>query len=271
MSLAYAASNYKTIDLKCDFGTPKCDPEFNACYYCNVKDMVVKERGTRVSSLKQMFSDDSVIDTQILNIENQVVHFLPTGLNKFVRKTKVLKIQSSGLKAIAYNDLKDFHNLKELYVTGNDLKTLPSNLLQIDADIVKVDFSNNKLANVGANFFDSKAIQSASFLGNKCIDSATEIFDFEGVKTLEENLTKSCPPTTTMLVSQINWLRYENKFMRGKLEKCDPKEKSKTTTQRPCRKREEVDFNMQVDMSTICQDEKSLTIFNVRNRENQRA
>jgi hypothetical protein len=267
MSMAFAAStkNKNTIDLKCDFGTPKCDPQFNACYYCNVKDMVVKEQGTKVSNFKQLYTEESVIDTQILNIENQVVHFLPNGLSKFVPNTQVLKIQSSGLKSITFSDLSGFHHLKELFVTGNDLVALPANLIQIDANIVKVDFSNNKLKNVGLNFFESKNVHSASFLDNPCINAATEIYDIKGVEALGKQLTTSCPPTSSMLLSHINWLRYEKKELKAKLEKCDPNEKSKTTTQRPCRKREEVDFSMQVDMSTICDDEKSPQ-FNVNNR-----
>lgn len=251
------------LNLKCEFGTPKCDPQFNACYYCNVKDIVVTERNLKVSSLKQASSGESVIDTQILRLENQIVIYLPSKLDKFAPKTQVLKIQSTGLKTLTHDDLKGFHHLRKLYVTGNELTTLPSNLLQIDADIVFVDFSNNKLINVGLNLFDSKAIRSASFINNLCISSSAGSYDLDGVKALEELLTNSCPPTHEMLLSQIEWLRSEKKILQEKLSICKPFGSSKTTTRRPCRKREEVDFRLQVDLSTICQDDESLpSIFN---------
>ena len=243
----------KTVVLRCDFGTPKCDPEFRACYFCNIQNMNVREKNVKVSSLKATSSDEGVNDTQILIMENQIVYFMPKQFTNFVPKTKVLKIISSGLRELSFNDLKEFHHLTELYVTGNELTFLPFNLLQIDANIAQIDFSGNKIKNVGINFFYSKNIYGAKFLNNVCINTSSDSLE-DGVSGVAKQLEIKCPPTHPMIIDQINWLQNESKLMREKLAKCYPQGFLQTTTNRPCRKRAEVDFRGQVDLTTLCRD-----------------
>lgn len=98
-----------------------------------------------------------------MTIENKIAHFFKRGLGKFVPNTEILKIQLIGLLALTFTHLDGFHQLREWIVTGNDLTSLPSNLLPIDADIDKNSLSNNKLQQVVLNFFDTKTLRRASF------------------------------------------------------------------------------------------------------------
>lgn len=220
LSTFFLAVSCMNVDLLCDFGTPKCDPQLQACYYCNVKNMNVLEKNVEVSSLKEIFNGDSVNDTQILTILKQIVYYLPRKFPIFVPKTQILKIIASGLKAITLDDLQDFHYLREIHMTNNDIEILPSNLLQISSDVNVIDFSGNKIKHVGFNFFDNKNIYLAKFHHNLCVNIGSDLLEPDSVKTVENELQISCQPTHQMIIDQINWLRHERQNLIERLRKC---------------------------------------------------
>lgn len=109
------------------------------------------------------------------------INFLPKGLGKFFSQVTQLHIDSD-LKSISAADLEGLTNLKALYLGGNGIEELRSDLFKFTPKLTDIDFSKNEISRVGKDLIkDLHSLENIDFTCNKCIDRGTTL-DFETVK-----------------------------------------------------------------------------------------
>jgi hypothetical protein len=114
---------------------------------CNAKpnmDVVVENSviSDIFSSIHQNYSKKTVIK---LKIGNCVMHFLPHGFDKHLKKITDLVVYYTGLKSITKHDLKQFQLLEYLSITNNDLTFIDGDLLEHSPNVKYIDLRNNKI------------------------------------------------------------------------------------------------------------------------------
>jgi Leucine-rich repeat (LRR) protein len=143
---------------------------------------------------------------------------MPTSLENFFPHLSVLQIWSCGMKKLSQSDISAHQNLHELSMSGNEIETLDSNLFEKNAKISKIDFSRNRLKNVGFNLLlPLERLIFADFYGNDCISDGSR-----SVKSvLIANLRKFCQPSGDMLMTDIRALNDELVMLRTELKTCE--------------------------------------------------
>jgi len=100
--------------------------------------------------LEKFFSDDRNSDeVNGLEFRHQIVHYLPSGMDKIFKHLEGIAIEACRLQKITKLDLQPFPNLKELRITKNyQLNTLEENLFMYNEQLLLIDFSNNDLQHI---------------------------------------------------------------------------------------------------------------------------
>lgn len=133
--------------------------------------------------------DGSTMPTsfQELHFEVKIVHYLPKGIAKFFPQLMTLNV----LKSIQADDLEGLTHLKVLYVWGNDITELSSDLFKFTPQITEISFPSNLISRVGKNLLANvSTLHKMDFRCNKCIDGDTILADFE---TIKKELKMQCP------------------------------------------------------------------------------
>lgn len=90
------------------------------------------------------------VDVEGIMFSNTVVECFPKGLFVTFPNLIFLKIERCGLKRISQRDLIGLENLKTLHLVGNQLKSLPNDLLTRMKKLERISFAANKLENVSS-------------------------------------------------------------------------------------------------------------------------
>lgn len=173
-----------------------------------------------------------------LSINNQICQYVPVDTDKFFPNLETLRIWSSGLTRIIQADLKGFKELRELLVPLNEIESLDSDLFLQNKKIARIDFSRNKLKNVGLAFFTSlKGLTYANFINNNCIDES-----FKGDKAaFIDNIREKCPPTLNQLKNDVVILAQENEALKAVIEEKFNKKNCEAIYYRHSKQEEEDD------------------------------
>jgi Leucine-rich repeat (LRR) protein len=165
--IIYTAGCCSALTLQCKFD----DYLYDKNYKCEVE-------GLDVTATNQIVSDVSGLhiprrtnaDVIILSIDGQTAHYLPQGLDKFFPNVIYLNINKSGLKEITKNDLKNFPQLRNIAVRGNEIESLPGDLFEYNTQITNIGFAGNKIKSIGNDIFKSlNNLESVNLLRNTCI------------------------------------------------------------------------------------------------------
>lgn len=139
---------------------------------CAVNKLVITAPNQRVTSINgQTGIFRHYQNVKVLSVHQQTVHFIPQGIAELFPNIEVISIVNSNLKSIEQSDLKPFTELTEIYLYGNKLEKLDSDLFESNPNIIHIDFSSNQLKFVGKNILKPLTkLEYADFEGNSCIN-----------------------------------------------------------------------------------------------------
>lgn len=187
------------------------------CYQCTVQKLIVTRRNQTVEGVNGNHWDyeHTNEDVVILKIVDQLVLFLPSGLENKFPFLSVLKIWSSGLRSLVQEDIRGMKYLTDLSLSGNDLETLNSNLFEFNRRLIKIDFTRNHLKHIGLNLLKPlKSLVYADFYRNDCIHDGAR-YEFDKLKT---SLREKCQPTSIMMAEEVESLSNEIESLNKELE-----------------------------------------------------
>lgn len=98
-------------------------------------------------------------------------YYMPQGMIEVFPNVEVFQIEDSRLMEIAQEDLKPFTELSELYLNGNNLMSLDSNLFEFSWKLKRVHLGNNKLRSIPADLLDPLVnLRDVTFNDNVCVN-----------------------------------------------------------------------------------------------------
>lgn len=126
-----------------------------------------------------------------LDIRDQSVHYMPKFSELLAQSLEVLYISHCHLKSINRDDLKQFPNLRMLYLANNDLVSLDSNLFEFTTKLEVISFSWNKLTFIGVNILGpTKNLSKIWFIESGCVNYYAEMPVM--TETVEAELQAKC-------------------------------------------------------------------------------
>jgi Leucine-rich repeat (LRR) protein len=185
----------------CEYGGPVWYAVHgNYEYECSVFSTTITERNTTVtaSSFPGEHDDGKTqADVDLVHMSDTIVHFLPRGLNEAFPHMKVLDIEDCGLKEICREDLRGLQNLEHFYMSHNELKTLPDDLLVGMNKLKRISFDFNKLEKFTSEVLKPILKNKLTYVGFSCNTNIHACFGDDGfddndrqVETLKELMDK---------------------------------------------------------------------------------
>lgn len=149
------------------------------------RPLILNTCSTRVP---QAIPDDTLLEVQIKKTDNtdaninvndiealyvykndNLVH-IPSGINNFMPKIKVIKWRDSVLEFIFPDDLRQFPHLEGLYLHRNKIKRIHK-IFQFTPRLQEIAFDNNEISYVSEGLLDGLSeLKWADFRWNKCVD-----------------------------------------------------------------------------------------------------
>ena len=123
-------------------------------------------------------------------VRNQQFKFFPRNLHKLLTNLKAIQIIGSGLRELTFEDMKNFPNLKSLWLPLNKIEALSNGIFDRNSKIEKLSFYGNLLKSVEARvLMPLNNLIFVSFERNFCIDrAATE----ENLSELRNEIAMKC-------------------------------------------------------------------------------
>lgn len=119
----------------------------NPLYTCKISSASI-----RSDEDKEIKLDDSTHltgmkheDVKAVIFTKTVVEVFPRNLDKNFPHLIIINIENCGLKEIAQEDFKGLKNLEAIFLSNNQLTTLPTNLFEAMPKLKIINFFNNKL------------------------------------------------------------------------------------------------------------------------------
>lgn len=161
-------------------------------YKCEAKNFDNQQQDDEITAVDGLHKAGKTNrDVQILIIENQVCHYLPSGMGVFFPKVYHLDVKNSGLKTITSDNLKTFPKLRHLYFRNNPIESLPEGLFQYNPQLEFITLDDNKIKQVGLNIFDSlQKLISLSMERNVCVDGFA--LQEEPLRELIREISRNC-------------------------------------------------------------------------------
>lgn len=124
-------------------------------YFCIVQSVNIN---SYLTNIKSFVGDHEVgksnNEVEGISFEGTVVEYFPRRLDKHFPNLTSLRIVSCGLKVIRWKDLKGLEDLTELYLVGNQLKSLPNNLFTDMKSLKFIMLQSNKLQYLSSRLLD---------------------------------------------------------------------------------------------------------------------
>jgi hypothetical protein len=199
LSLACLGSMGFAFDLECSRFLEGA--RFGDYLTCFVDNLTITHR----DAVMNPSSYDDNDNFKSLTIRQQIVHYVPKFIEKFAKRLEYLTIYNCGLKEVRKEDLKQFPQLKILWLKYNDLEWLEGDLFVFNPKIEEIFFEGNKkLKYIEANLLDSlPKLVNANFYLAECIDIwAFNPKQMEKLKTKLKTECKDTPTKLKMLVEQ---------------------------------------------------------------------
>ena len=174
--------------------------------YCEALNMNITSRNKEITSVNGRTGPTNLTS---LEIEDQIVHYLPKGIDKFFPNLKLLKVASSKLKSVMQEDLKPLTELEFVRFLSNDLETLDGDLFEFNPNLKFVDFDTNKIKYVGEILFNHlNHLQEVDFRNNPCINVHPR--SSSAIHALVQKLKSSCKfPSELLLIKRKERMKEE--------------------------------------------------------------
>jgi Leucine-rich repeat (LRR) protein len=215
------------FDLECEFHENSFWFYIGSAEECSVKNLVVLSKNQIVTLINgensYEFEND---DRKMLNIQSQIVNFMPEELEHFFPDLEGIRIAHSGLKIIEKSDIQAFENLKHLYLNDNDLESLEDSLFESNPALKVIDFTNNKLKVVGENILQPLInLEVAHFQNNICIDIVASTWNSKISRLISELKEKCAAPELELekALAEIAKLKTKLNVVEAKLQTCNKK------------------------------------------------
>jgi hypothetical protein len=165
-------------------------------YQCDTDGMNIESHSTLKAATGQHMSGKTDSDVTRLNLENQVLHYIPAGLENIFPNLIAIRIASCHLKTISASNLSPFPNLVDINLPFNDIESLPADLFSVAGSKIQyVYFGGNKITYTGIDVLkglSSPVFYEINFGGNPCVDLVVAQDDTAGLNNLQTLLNTNC-------------------------------------------------------------------------------
>lgn len=140
------------MEIKCEFEKRQW-ADSPKLYTCKVTSALITSSDTEIKSFIGIHHKiKRNEDVKALWIKEAVVEYFPRGLHKIFPNLTAISILNCGLKTICRKDLIGLENIEHLFLGGNILKSLPSNIFMNMPKLRRISFFNNKLEFLSSQF-----------------------------------------------------------------------------------------------------------------------
>lgn len=187
----------RALQIECHFDQELLFDELKVSYTCTVKNLTTNSTMRNISRIfgnehhPKMTNDDI---TQ-LHIIHQKMEYFPVGFTTYFKNLVAIHAGMNKLKYLEKNDLREFVNVRYLYLYSNILEVLQSDVFEYALALEYVSFYNNRLVHIGSKILlPLKKLKNAYFNKNICIDkqAATE----QGMSELRLEIAQQCSDIT---------------------------------------------------------------------------
>lgn len=189
--------------LNCRFEISESVEFVGEVYACNVGAIHVEAPNMTLERVDGSHMDGkSSNEVKAMIVVSQVLQYIPKGLGETFKNLEVLHILSSELKEITKEDLKQFPNLKSLWVNDCNLVHLESGLLQFNPKLKEVRFQYNEIISIAADIFEPlKDLEKADLGANSCISNRA--YDRKQLEGLLRDITRNCQQESNSGVGRL--------------------------------------------------------------------
>ena len=174
-------------------------------YGCKAAIVLDGEKKFITSVSQNHMEKQSFDDVRLLfYAHEQIIPALPKFGFKFFPKLEAFSASKVSLENISSRDfLKAPPSLRIVFLYGNKLREIPSDLFKYTPNIEVLALNGNQIAHIGNNFIDSlnfKSIQKFGIFENTCTDfKLIEGVDKAKLDELKVELKEKCQPTQEMI------------------------------------------------------------------------
>jgi hypothetical protein len=185
-----------SVKINCWFhiGTSGIAP-FNY-YQCDTVGVNIQSYSTLTGATGLHMPRKTNLNVKRLNIDHQVVYYIPAGLENIFPNLIAIRIAFCQLKTISASNLSPFPNLVEINFPFNDIEILPADLFSVAGKKAQyVDFGGNKITKTGKDVLQglsSPVFQSINFGGNTCVNLNVGPNDTVSLNNLQALMNANC-------------------------------------------------------------------------------
>ncbi|KAG5676472.1 hypothetical protein PVAND_006304 [Polypedilum vanderplanki] len=176
--LTFFSLNSNAVKFTCD------SPDDDTCKI--LKDEILTRNDQIVTGVKTYLKYARVFDARYSTIK-----YFPKYLNHFLPFLRKIFIEKALLE-VHKEDLEQFLNLEELYLSNNQIQVLKKDLFIYNNKLEILFISDNKIFYVDSKVFDNlKKLKFLGFLNNICFSGVVRNNEFEVMK-LTQKITRFC-------------------------------------------------------------------------------
>lgn len=185
------------IKIDCFFDNELLFDELKVSYSCTVKELLTTATDRNVSEISGAhIPNHANSDITQLYIIKQNMEYFPRGFTNFFEKIVAIHAGTNRLKYLEKSDLKEFANIRYLYLYSNLLEVLSSDLFQNNEALEYISFYNNRLKHIGSKvLLPLKKLRTAYFNKNICIDKQA-VSSEQGISDLRLEIALQCSDIT---------------------------------------------------------------------------
>lgn len=146
----------------------------------------------------------------------KTMRIFPKGLESYFKNLEIIAIVKQKMKDIRQWELKPFIKLRVLYLDGNEIETLNTELFKFNLNLEAINFSNNRIRFVDVRVF--KQLQNLNYLwfeNNECHSNKVSN-NSAGVHQIIEEIRERCF-VDNVLINLQNFHEIELKNLRTEI------------------------------------------------------
>lgn len=162
------------INIECEYKTLDGWRFLEPSYGCVIMTLNVK-RKVHVTNTSGTHADGySHGAVKIIKIYEKSCEMIPSGFGSFFPSVEAFSVRRSKLKTVTSADIQQFSHLRELWLDGNNLEYLESNLFEFNKEVEYINCASNNIKYIGGSFLENLPnLQDVSFLFNSCTNAGS--------------------------------------------------------------------------------------------------
>lgn len=159
-------------------------------YTCSGKGTNVNEPNVSLSRVLFNSNETLTNETEGILVRNQHFKYFPLNLHLLLPNLKAIQIIACGLKELTVENMKNFPNLKYLWLPLNQIEILLNGVFENNSKLKKLSLYGNKLKMIQARvLMPLKNLLYVSFEKNECIDTAATA---ENLNEMKNEVAAKC-------------------------------------------------------------------------------